>query len=176
MSGASLGRPYPNRGRTERHRQDSWQCRADVPATLVPQRARSYDDFILPDHDSPREADAETPKFCTRGNSASGEPHGGIRRGGIRQYPSFAREATRPAVSRTLRIAADVSESARPTARLNQRPKSRTVANQPSPLIRNRSRIGAICSGIVPRLPARSWRSVQSSSDRYFAGSSGKYP
>ncbi len=42
-----------------------------------------------------------------------------------------------------VRSAALVSDSARPTARLNHVPKLRTASTQPSPLTANRSRIGA---------------------------------
>ena len=57
-----------------------------------------------------------------------------------------------------LRTAKATSDARRPAAVLKRRPNCRTVSTHPSPMTPRRSRIGAIWSGIVPRLPARSCR------------------
>ena len=54
----------------------------------------------------------------------------------------------------------------RPATRWNRRPKLPANSSQSSSAILSRSRIGATCSGIAPRLPQTSCRPVQSSSSR----------
>ncbi len=63
-----------------------------------------------------------------------------------------------------------------PAARLKSRPNFDTRSHQVVVSKPSRSRIGARCGGIAPRLPLRSCRPVQSNSSNYLASDIGRKP